>query len=183
MSQKKQPIYAVIEAQYFIDYPDLVEVINKDTRLYLGLVIELNHNQCFIPLRTAIPTEDKFKKAVFQCPSSTRPNAGLDYRKLLIINDSKYINFQTKVTIPQVQKEKIKDQYHVIEKAVNSYVGKYVKEVQRGRAKDNYLYRFSTLQNYHSELSLDVENKQLRKGKVNVSSNIKAKKKGPHIER
>jgi len=63
------------------------------------MIVEVNDCKCFVALRTNIKIEQKYKKACFQVPSNKRPNAGLDYRKLLIINDEKYIYIQNEVYI------------------------------------------------------------------------------------
>ena len=98
--------------------------------------------------------EPKFKKAGFSLPSEKRPDGGLDFRKLLIINDDKYIKIQEKVFITGAQRNKIYDEYERICKNANDFVKQYIKEVKRGYANKNYLYKFSTLKNYHVELGI-----------------------------
>jgi len=99
-------------------------------------------------------TDSKYRKAGYPVPSGTRKNAGLDFRKLLIITDLKHVTIQNKVEIPAIQKNKIYEEFDKISARLNSYVQTYVKEVNRKRAKDNFLYKFSTLKNYHKELGI-----------------------------
>ncbi len=155
MKQDTEPIFARIHASYFTDHPDLEEILEKENRIYIGVIIEMNHCKCFIPLRTEILTDPKFSKAFFPIPYKKRPNAGLDFRKLLIITDDRYVSIQNRVQISKRQKEKIYSEYSTICKRLNSYVHKYIKEAKRGRAHSHHLYRFSTLKNYHEELGLE----------------------------
>jgi len=149
-----KPIFATISANYFEDYPYLEEVLHKDTRLYLGIILEIAACKCFVPFRSNLPLEPKFKKARFLLPTANKPQAGLDYRKLLLLNDDKYIQIQQSVLISHAQKKRIDENYELITKEVSSYIQKYMREFKRGRASRNFLYQFSTLKNYHRELKL-----------------------------
>jgi len=71
----------------------------------LGMIIEIQQNKCFVPLRSLINTEPKLKKASFPLPTTTRPQAGLDYRKLSIINDENYLIVQKNENFPKSKKE------------------------------------------------------------------------------
>ena len=151
---EKQSYFATINNSYFDENPNLKEILYKGSRLYLGVVIEINNCRCFVPLRSEIKADSKYRKAGYLLPSSARKNAGLDFRKLLIISDLNHVTIQNKVGIPAVQKNKIYDEFDKISDRLNNYVQTYVKEVRRNRASENYLYKFSTLKNYHKELNI-----------------------------
>ena len=150
MHLNRRPYFATINPAYFTDYPHLTEVLSKRTRLYLGIIIEINDCHCFVPLRNKIKTGAQFRKAGYPLPSATRVNAGLDYRKILIINDLKYINVQTKVEIiPAIQKNKIYADFDKICDCLNKYIKAYIKEVKRNRVHENYLLNHSKLKNIY----------------------------------
>ena len=151
---ENQPYFATINESYFDSNPHLKEILHNGSRLYLGVVIEVNSCRCFVPLRSEIKTESKYRKAGYPLPSTTRKNAGLDFRKLLVISNMKDVKIQNKVEIPSIQKNKIYDEFDKISARLNSYVQTYIREVNRNRANDNFLYKFSTLKNYHVELGL-----------------------------
>ena len=159
MEDKGKPIFAMIKPSYFTDHFYLQEVLKKNSRLYLGLILEVNDNKCFIPLRSQINIQPKLRKAGFHLPTENRPYAGLDYRKLLIINDESYVEVQKKVKIPNVQKEKIYNSIDLICLAVNRYINTYIKETLRERSEGHIHYKYSTLKNFHSELNLPAISK------------------------
>jgi len=155
---KNQPYFVTINDSYFLEHSNLVEVLRKDSRLYLGVIIEVNNHQCFVPLRSEIKTAPKYRKAGYLLPSLARKNAGLDFRKLLLISNPTHITIQNEVKIPAIQKNKIYTDFDKISDRLNRYIKNYIKEVSRNRGDENYLYKFSTLKNYHEELGLKSTN-------------------------
>lgn len=78
--------------------------------LYLFLSITHKNNNIFVPLRSDIGSI-KNKNICYCVPSNKRPNAGLDYRKMLIVNDFNYIEFPTGDRITTKQKDIITNNY------------------------------------------------------------------------
>lgn len=89
-----------IKEDYFKEHKDFVNMLDPDNsskqskRTHLCVVININNNSIFVPLRNNLGNPiRKFGKIGFSVPSQKRPNAGLDYRYSLIINDEKYIEW------------------------------------------------------------------------------------------
>jgi len=145
-----------ILAQYFIDNSDFVELLDtnntqkQSSRFHLFINVNYNGNQFYIPLRSNV----KHGNSGFSVPSSTRSNAGLDYRKALIVNDSKYIQRPSIVKIPSSQINHIQSNITAIAKGFSSYVSGYIKSANKNREHLDSKYKFSTLHNFHKELGV-----------------------------
>ena len=74
-----------ISKSYFTDYPALTKEADlKETRVYLGIIIKINKNNCFVPFESKLPDNEILKKFChWPLPSSTRPKAGLNFEKSL----------------------------------------------------------------------------------------------------
>lgn len=148
-----------IKEEYFKSYK-LEEVLNFDSdkdyskRVYLCLAVKYKSNNIFIPLRRKINPNAHFGKIGFGVPSRKRPKAGLDYRKLLIINNLKYIEIPNYPKIPVAQQKIIQKNIQTITAEVISYIKGYEKSFKKNRTKIDKKYRFSSLCNFHNELSL-----------------------------
>ncbi|AYD39368.1 hypothetical protein D4Z93_01940 [Clostridium fermenticellae] len=113
--------------------------------------------------------ERKFGIIDYPVPSNTRPNAGLDYRKILIVNDSKYIvnvGIEDSDGVSKSQQRIIRNNYLIICKQIIAYVKRYVYSAIKEREKIEAKYRFSTLHNFHSELKI-IEGREKGKTKKN----------------
>lgn len=150
----------LIDKSYFEKYNNqYVELLDQNNnidkqvnRLYLYIHIKYKDNDVYVPLRTALPKN--CGKIGFSVPSKDKPDAGLDHRKLLIINDSSYIIPQTELQIPYKQKIRINTKYPVICKEVIKYIDGYIKKFEKNQHNKDRRYKFSTLKNFHEELNL-----------------------------
>ena len=107
-----------IKEQYFKDHLHFVKMLDvgnsdkQSKRKYIFLNVRYDNNNLFIPLRTSLGNPNKkFGKIGFSVPSKSRPNAGLDYRYILIINDFKYIEFPKSQKISNSQYKTISKNY------------------------------------------------------------------------
>jgi len=97
-----------IKEQYFIDNASFVEMldphelIKQPTRSYLFINIKYYGNDFYIPFRKSIDL--RIGNIGYSLPSSTRPNAGLDFRKALIVNDNSYIQLLPTINIESDEK-------------------------------------------------------------------------------
>jgi hypothetical protein len=148
-----------IKKQYFIDNNSFIEMLDtydKEKQLrrkYMFRNIQYNENNIFIPLRSEINLN--YGNIGYPIPSENKPNAGLDFRKMLIINDLEYIEFPKHNKIPNSQEKIIINNYKTIENNVINYIKKYVKSAIKNREKIDSLFKFSTLHNYHKELEIN----------------------------
>lgn len=156
-----------IKEQYFEDNSHFIEMLDpldrekQARRNYLFLSITYENNTLLVPLRTEMEAEKPFGIIGYSVPSSAKPNAGLDFRKILIVNDSKYIEHSEHCKIPASQQRIISEKYSDIEKLVINYVKGYVKSAIKGRERREKKYCFSTLQNFNIELGV-IEGRKKR---------------------
>ena len=148
-----------ISQSYFEDNAGFAEMLNtgdvckQSSRLYLAINTKFNCNSFYVPLRKSINLD--MGRIGYYVPSSTRPEAGLDYRKALIVNDSRYVGSSASVAISSSQMTKITNDLPIIENSFIGYVKGYIKSFHKKREKIDRLYKFSTLHNFHVELGLE----------------------------
>ena len=85
-----------------------------------------------------------------------KPKAGLDYRYIMIINDTKYIRFDTP-RITNRQSSTIEHNYHIIENEAIEYIKSYIRVAQKGRVDKTARFRESSLINFHKELGITCD--------------------------
>lgn len=146
-----------IEKDFFLTNKHYVEMLdfsdsNKQShRSYIYLAFSFNDNNFFVPFRSN-PPKCNINGITFPLPTNTRPYACLDYRKILIINNNRYIKKHT--NIPNAQLNIINTNKPKIYKEVESYINGYIKAVNKNRHLIDPKYKFSTLHNFHKELNL-----------------------------
>lgn len=152
--------FCYIIEQYYIDHPDLIKILDVDdatkhnTRTHLCLNIKYKNNNILIPLRKNLgPAKRKFGTIGYPVPSASKPDAGLDYRYIMIINDNNYLRFD----IPRISNKQIsiiEDNYATIEKEAIDYINSYSRVANKGRVNLNARFRESSLINFHNELGI-----------------------------
>lgn len=152
--------FAFIRESFFLEHPEFKEILKFDdkndetARSYLCLVCVYKNNSLFIPLRSNIKDPiEAFGQIGFLAPSDSRPKAGLDYRKLLIINDDSYLEYSEN-KIPRSQSTHIEQNYEKICKEVISYIEGYISTYNKGRVSSNKKFKFSSLCNFHKEIGI-----------------------------
>ena len=152
--------YCYIRQDYFDEHSEFINLLkgnsqnDLNSRTYLCLQITYNGNNILIPLRNNLGEAIRvYGKIGYQVPSASRPNAGLDYRNIIIINEERYLVFLEPL-IPRRQKKIIADNYKIIEKEALNYIRGYIRATQKGRVGCKALFRSSSLINFHKELGL-----------------------------
>lgn len=150
-----------IKEKYFKEHKDFVNMLDPNNfdkqskRTHLCVMVNINNNQVFVPLRNNLGEPlRKFGKIGFSVPSTKRPNAGLDYRYCLIVNDDNYIEWHKDAKLPNAQLSIIKNNYETIVNEVHTYIGRYIKVAKKHREKKEPLFKQSSLMNFHKELGL-----------------------------
>ncbi|MCM1047199.1 MAG: hypothetical protein NC433_02090 [Clostridiales bacterium] len=158
MSSK--PSYCYILEEYYKDYPDLQKVLDIDdatkhnVRTHLCLSVKYKENNILIPLRKNLGNADRvFGKIGFPVPSMSKPKAGLDYRYIMVINDDKYLRFDSP-RISNKQAVAIHNNYDVIEREAIEYVKSYIRVAMKNRVEKTARFRESSLINFHKELGI-----------------------------
>ena len=148
-----------IAKDYFAKNAGFVEMLNagdvniQSTRLYLSINSKFKGNSFYLPLRKSVNLD--IGRIGYHVPSSTRTDAGLDYRKALIVNDCVYVQGTTSVPISSSQMNRITKDLQTIENSFINYVKGYIKAARKKREKIDRLYKYSTLHNFHIELGID----------------------------
>jgi protein AbiQ len=148
----------LIPGKYFRDKRDFVEMLDsgdvnkQSSRSYLRVSAEHNGFVFFVPLRKKINFCDK--RMGYSLPSETRADAGLDFRKALIVNENEYFLSPKQGRVSPLQTKKIESERARIEYLFFNYVNGYVKAARKKREKIDTLYKFSTLHNFHAELGV-----------------------------
>ncbi len=157
----KLPNCCFIKEQYFIDHADFKKMLDsgnfvkQSKRTHLCISFIYNNNAIYVPLRNKLGLANRpFGKIGYPVPSKSRPNAGLDYRYSLIINDSKYIEYQDIQKIPDSQADVLNNDYEIIKEEVLTYLQKYIKMAMKNRIDKEPLFRESSLINFHEELGI-----------------------------
>ena len=134
------------------EYPE-IEV--KKGRPYNFILFEIRYN-CFVaaPFRTNIKHENSFK---FEgCKRNKFGTSGIDYSKILIIEDSNYIGEASRIDY---------DEHSILVKnivtiatEINDYIDDYKNHIsgikKMGKNKFRNKYKFSTLKYFHKELGI-----------------------------
>lgn len=143
------------ENSHFIELLDPFGTAKQTKRQYVFLNIQLENNNILVPLRSNLPSNKKNGNIGYPVPSAEKPNAGLDFRKILIVYDSSYIEIPEHPKIPKSQQHTIEQNYQAIENSVIQYIRGYIKSALKKRQKIDKKYRFSTLHNFHDELGIN----------------------------
>lgn len=152
--------YCYIIEQFYQDNPNLKKILDigdspkHNIRTHLCLNIMYKGNNVLIPLRKNLGNEiRKFGRIGHSVPSASKPNAGLDYRYIMIINNVKYLRFDT----PRISKKQvntIQKDYLNIEKEAIEYINSYIRKANKGRTHLTARFKESSLINFHKELEI-----------------------------
>lgn len=149
-----------IKQEYFQKNNDLVEILDPNNlekqsqRKYIFLGFKYENNTILVPLRTNMSDILKIGQIGYKVPSEEKPNAGLDYRKMLIVNDSTYIEDPEYLKIPTSQIRIINANYDTIKNQIIAYLNGYKKSAKKGRHLKDKKFKYSTLHNFHDELGI-----------------------------
>lgn len=156
--------YCYILEQYYIDHPGLEQILDvsdaskHNIRTHVCFEIKHNNNKILIPLRKSLGNPVRaFGKIGFSVPSKDKPNAGLDYRYIMVVNDDKYIRYD-EPRIPKSQQKIIEDNYDTIKKEAVEYINSYINVARKQRVQRSARFRKSSLINFHQEFGLDAYN-------------------------
>lgn len=150
-----------IKEQYFIDNAHFSKMLDSSNtgkqshRVHLCIQIVADSSTFYLPLRNNLGADvRKFGRIGHSVPTQNRPQAGIDYRYALIVNDSEYIEFPLSQCIPKSQYQKLLTDISAIETEFGQYVAGFMKAAKKKRIAREPLYRESSLINFMSELGL-----------------------------
>lgn len=159
--------YAFLNNSFFLrEFNDSEEILDhtkskeaREKRVYVCIKIEWEGNTFLLPLRRVLPDSilynknQKFKQTYYRVPSSTKPKAGLDFRKIIIANDPSTYRIE-EAKIASSQKKIIHDNFEEINNMAIAYIKGFIKAAKKNRQKREPLYNRSALNNFLSELGI-----------------------------
>ena len=136
--------------------PPYIEILKKEKRSYNCLLIQSHYDYFIcIPYRTEVNHNYayKFKRS----KRSKKHKSGLDYTKIVIIADSKFIE-STTAEIDQDEYNETRDNINRIVQEATDFVDDYV-ELMNGKeiiSSEEFKrrYQFSSLKYFHNELGI-----------------------------
>jgi hypothetical protein len=146
---------------FYNDYPDppYKEIVRKDNRPYNCLLIQ-SHYDYFIcvPYRSHI--NHKFAYKFKNSARSKRTNSGLDYSKIVIIKELKYLEDNGAI-VDKDEYNETRDNIEYIKNDAMKYVDNYVAYFKGDSSKYNEqqfkrTYGYSTLPYFHKELGINL---------------------------
>lgn len=129
----------------------------RESRAYVCLILKDEFNTYLIPLKTSIKdqvNDPTLNGTYYEVPSTARPYAGLDYRKIILVNDSNDYTIE-EAKISAAQKKIIQDNFEEIKKGAIKYIEEFKKVAQKKRIDRERKFRFAALSNFLEELGVD----------------------------
>lgn len=155
--------YAFLLNSFFIQkFNDPYQILDKkkspkdrEARAYVLLKVVFEENTFLIPLKKDVRgcPPQWVDKITYSVPSSTKPNAGLDFRKMIIVNDESLYRVD-EAHISKSQKKIIQDNFQDIKGRAIEYIKEFKKAAMKGRNKKTPLYSHSALNNFLDELGI-----------------------------
>ena len=143
---------------FYDDYPNppFKELMRKNTRPYSCLLIQSHYDYFIcIPYRSNINHKYSFKFK--NSHRSKKAHSGLDFSKIIIINNPKYIN-STPAIIDQDEYNETRHKIDYIRHDAQSYIENYINFFHNPSNYDfkefSRIYKFSSLQYFHKELNI-----------------------------
>ena len=153
---------------HFVKMLDHFDIDKQIRRCYLFLKVQYENNNLLVPLKTHVTPIKKYGIIGYSVPAADKPEAGLDYRYILIINDENYLEKPQFCRIPTSQQNILNKEYDKIKNEVVAYVNGYVTAAVKGRVQREPKFRESSLQNFHAELMITEKQieREESKGKI-----------------
>ena len=145
---------------FYQDYPHsrYGEIMIKKNRAYNCLLFQTHYDYFIcIPYRTEIVHDNAYRFKYSK--RSEKHRSGLDYSKIIIITETKYLDNKDAI----IDKDEFKETIRNIEKIKNQalqYVENYVAHMRKSRLlhpeEFKRRYQYSTLQYFHKELKINT---------------------------
>lgn len=132
------------------------ELLQKNKRAYNCLLIETHYDYYIcIPFRTEITHKFayKFKDSV----RSKEHNSGLDYTKMIIVNNPEYLSSKEAVVDRDEYIEVVKNIDEIVEQVLDyleEYINWFHDKSELSKKKYVKRYKYSTLKYFHKELGI-----------------------------
>ena len=146
-----------LSEKFYQDYPKTMypEILNKEKRPYVCLTFKVRDYYVCIPYRSNVPHKHSYQFKFSR--RSKIKQSGLDYKKIIIIQNEAYLELGSGV----VDNDEYQETRMYIKKIISSaeaFIDVYINHI-KGIAilhskEFDRRYAFSTLQYFHTELGL-----------------------------
>lgn len=129
----------------------------REARVYVCLKFVFENNTFLLPLKKNLQNisgNPTLNKAWYPVPSTTKPHAGLDFRRLIIVNDESLYRIDA-ARISEAQRDIMQNNFEDIKTSAIKYITGFIKAAQKKRVHRENLYKFSSLKNYTKELKIE----------------------------
>ncbi len=148
----------LLSSKFKNDYPSAKypELLYKSKRPYTCLLVETHYDYYIgIPFRSDIKHSNAYK---FNPASSSRQNPGLDYTKIVIIQNDDYIDSTIPAVVDQNEYNELMKNLNKVENESVKYVETYVNHMKGIKIihprEFSRKYTYSTLMYFHKELGI-----------------------------
>lgn len=126
---------------------EIPEISNKENRVYLYINIYYKGLYYLIPFYSKIKNPPA---GHYLIPSETRPNAGLNFEKVIILKDNKHIIELENPQMATTQKQRVEDRSQAIENKFKTYINTFIRKCNNEKIdiNEDKNYRYSTLHHY-----------------------------------
>lgn len=153
-----------LSIKFYTDYPSTKypEIMYKKERPYTCVLIDVKDYYICIPFRSSIQHNDAF--LFTNTIRSLENRSGLDYKKVILIKDTNYLNTTTPAIVDSDEYKMMMSNIKIIINEICDYITTYVnhikgiKSLHRREFLRHYLY--STLPYFHNILGLSKANKK-----------------------
>ena len=143
---------------FYKDYPQsqFPEILRKSDRPYTCLLVDCHCEYLIcIPFRSSIKHNEAFHFSGTN--RSKKSRSGLDYKKVILIKNEKYINSANAVVDADEYTMMVKNIDKIV-REINQYIGTYISHVKKSQIlherEYNRKYGYSTLPYFHDILEI-----------------------------
>ncbi|WP_322906949.1 type III toxin-antitoxin system TenpIN family toxin [Paenibacillus campi] len=161
MTDERKIVFHQLTPEFYQENIHLSETLFKygqdKGRGYGILLVATKGYRFAIPLRSKMNIRHKHNFTTkIHAPEGTRVRHGLDYTKALIISEDRFIATRDFLLAEKNDYLKIAKSEHKIINEFEAFIDKYIHAVHKNDENILREYRYSTLQNYHVELGLQL---------------------------
>jgi len=145
-------VFVTLNDQFYIHNAMKEELLQCKNGRPFFCALKCGGKFLLVPLRTNLLIKARYGiKTGFLVPKDSKPNAGLDYTKIVIVEGS-YIEGAERI-INNNQRRTISENINTIKEEVLKYLNGYVE--YKNNNTNHFLYQFCTLKYFHEELGLE----------------------------
>lgn len=140
-----------LSKNFYRDYGNFKEILTNEKRSYNCLVLEKKEEYFIcIPFRSEI--NHKYAYLFKNSNRSKEHHSGLDYTKIVLIQDKNYIG--SKGLVDNDEYVEMMQNIQKINKEVNDYIDGYLEYILTNNIKDLKKYKYTTLKYFHDILNI-----------------------------